>query len=133
MALSNMNTGPYTEGNEEQILWFFYATTAFMLMIVLLNMLIAMMGQSFGNVSDVLEASMLRERISLINENFFLKERHAFKKAKYLISFAPVQDKADSDQLMQNISDKIDHMFKELKSEIKGIKNQQDLIALGGH
>ncbi len=57
----------------------------------MLNMLIAMMGQSYEKVSEVAQASMLKERILLIMENYFLMRSNTFKKAKYLISFSAVQ------------------------------------------
>ena len=62
--------------------------TTFFLQIVLLNMLIAMMGQSYGDVSSVAEASKMKERILMIMENFFLMKTGGFNRAKYLISFA---------------------------------------------
>ena len=44
----------------------------FLLTIQMLNMLIAIMGSSYQKVSQVAVASMLKERMLLIMENYFL-------------------------------------------------------------
>jgi hypothetical protein len=46
--------------------------TTFLLSIGMLNMLIATMGSSYQKVSEVANASMLKERMLLIMENCFL-------------------------------------------------------------
>jgi hypothetical protein len=51
------NTDSYTTGVEdENFLWALFIFTTFLLTIVLLNMLIAIMGQSYENVSEFAQA-----------------------------------------------------------------------------
>lgn len=96
-SIGEFGTDTYSSSSGDSgLLWAFFVLTTFLLSIVLLNMLIAMMGQSYETVAQVAEASMLKERMQMIMENFFLKRVHAFNKAKYLISFAP-QKKNDEE------------------------------------
>ncbi len=88
MAIGEYSTDSFTLGNDNDLLWAFFILTTFMLAIVMLNMLIAMMGQSYDKMSLVAEASMLKERMGMIMENYFLMRSKAFVKAKYLISFS---------------------------------------------
>ena len=49
-------------------------------------MLIAIMTATFSRVEEVEEGSMLRERLQLIMENYFLPAMKDLKRTKYLIS-----------------------------------------------
>ena len=89
-STGEFNTDPFSKGEDMNLLWAFFVITTFLLSIVMLNMLIAIMGSSYSKVSEVAVASMLKERMLLIMENYFLVRSGAFRKAKYLISFSPV-------------------------------------------
>ncbi|TNV87578.1 hypothetical protein FGO68_gene12312 [Halteria grandinella] len=95
-AVGEYGVDNYSLGvEEENYLWALFILTVFFLSIVLLNMLIAIMGQSYERVSYFAQAQMMRERILLIMENFFLQKSGAFSKAKYLIAITPTQQEND--------------------------------------
>ena len=96
-STGEFNTDPFAKGEDEGLLWAFFVITTFLLTIVMLNMLIAIMGSSYQKVSDVAVASMLKERMLLIMENYFLVRKADFRKAKYLISFSPVQQTGEDE------------------------------------
>ena len=100
-AIGEFGTDSFASGKETGLLWAFFVITTFLLSIVMLNMLIAMMGQSYEKVSEVAEASMLKERMILIMENYFLIHSNTFRKAKYLISFSPVQQSSEEEAIQK--------------------------------
>ncbi len=64
--------------------------------IILLNMLVAIMGESFNRVNETSESQRVREHLQLIVENDFLIDRKKmFKDVKYLIE---IKDDVQDDQ-----------------------------------
>ena len=55
-------------------------------------MLIAIMGQTFSRVSDTTQAAILRERLQLIIENFFVPSVKFKHFIRYLISIESIKD-----------------------------------------
>lgn len=74
------------DGNDyELLLWGLFFGCTFLLSIVLLNTLIAIMGDTFGRVKEGKEVAFLREICSLISENrMILDHDYTFGKYKYL-------------------------------------------------
>jgi len=74
------------DGNEyELLLWGLFFGCTILLSIVLLNTLIAIMGDTFGRVQEGKDAAFLREVCSLISENsMWLDHDATFRKYKYL-------------------------------------------------
>jgi len=74
------------DGNDyELLLWGLFFGCTFLLSIVLLNTLIAIMGDTFGRVKEGKEVAFLREVCSLISENrMILDHDYTFGKYKYL-------------------------------------------------
>jgi hypothetical protein len=120
-AIGEFDTDSYTsQGSDGGLLWSFFIFTTFILSIVMLNMLIAMMGQSYEKVSEVAQASMLKERMLLIMENYFLIGANKFKQAKYLISFAPIQqtEEEEANQKLFAMMETIINSNKDLSDKI---------------
>jgi hypothetical protein len=75
---------------DEEILWIFFLLNSLIILIVLLNLVIAIMGDTFDRVQETQENSMLKELTNMIRENEFLFSRsRAFKKAKYIVVIEP--------------------------------------------
>ena len=75
---------------DEEILWIFFLLNSLIILIVLLNLVIAIMGDTFDRVQETQENSMLKELTNMIRENEFLFSRTgAFKKAKYIVVIEP--------------------------------------------
>ena len=71
-SVGEFSTDSFALGEDTGLLWAFFLMTTFFLSIVMLNMLIAMMGRSYEKISEKARASMLKERMLLIMENYFL-------------------------------------------------------------
>mmetsp|Transcript_20406 Transcript_20406/g.20128 ORF Transcript_20406/g.20128 Transcript_20406/m.20128 type:complete len:318 (+) Transcript_20406:1341-2294(+) len=75
---------------DEEILWIFFLVNTLIVLIVLLNLIIAIMGDTFDRVQETQEKSMLKELTDMIRENEFLFSRsRAFKNSKYIIVIEP--------------------------------------------
>ena len=65
MSLGDFETDGYA-GNNQAVIWFIFLSATFMLQIVFLNMLIAIMGDTFSRVRERKDQQSLRERISIL-------------------------------------------------------------------
>lgn len=89
MGLGDFNTDGFGTVDEE-ILWIIFLLNTLIILIVLLNLVIAIMGDTFDRVQETQENSMLKELTQMIRENEFLFSRkRAFKRAKYIIVIEP--------------------------------------------
>jgi hypothetical protein len=60
MGIGDFDTADF-EGNSETLIYIFFMLTTVFIMIILLNLLIAIMGDTFDRVQETAENSMLRE------------------------------------------------------------------------
>ena len=75
---------------DEQILWILFLLNTIILTVVLLNLVIAIMGDTFDRVQKSQESTMLKELVSMILENEFLISRQrTFNNAKYIVIIEP--------------------------------------------
>ena len=68
------------------LIWFIFIFGTLFLVIVLLNLLIAIMGDTFSKVLEQIQNLIVREKVMLIAENEALFERsELFKNSQFLI------------------------------------------------
>ena len=74
MILGNTNTAPFTYGNKshENVFLIIYWLSAFIIMIHLLNMLIAIMGNTFSNRNEVQDQVRYKDHLSFVLDNWFM-------------------------------------------------------------
>jgi len=76
------------------VLQILFLLSTMLIMIILLNMLIAIMGDTYGQVKETEEQAKLREYLQLIVDNEFLINRSEFfHDAKYIVSVKIDQEK----------------------------------------
>ena len=63
LSLGEFNTDNYGEDAKDSLIWIVFILTTFITQITFLNMLIAIMGDTFARVSEVKEQSALQEKI----------------------------------------------------------------------
>ena len=89
MGLGDFNTDGF-ETVDEEILWIIFVINTLIILVVLLNLVIAIMGDTFDRVQETQDKSMLREIAQMIRENEFLFSRKkVFKRSKYIIVIEP--------------------------------------------
>ena len=68
------------------MLWVYFVLCTVLVQLVFLNLLIAIMGDTYGRVQETIDQDHLKELCKLILENkFLLTEKSAFKKMKYIV------------------------------------------------
>ena len=89
MAIGNSDTSGFGT-RDEVILWIIYAINLIINLVMLLNLVVAIMGDTFDKVQKTQEYSMLQELSQMIRENEFLFSRkRIFMKAKYILVIEP--------------------------------------------
>ena len=80
----------YKEGPNVYIAWFFFLMGTFLVLVVFMNMLIAIMGDTFGNVQQIQEESTLQEQCKLIGDFIWLLDlQEVFAGKRYIIRLTP--------------------------------------------
>lgn len=84
-ALGDFDTEAYT-GEDKYYLFALWFLSTMMLLIIFLNLLIAIMGDTFARVQETIENNMLKELAGIMTENEMLINREkVFGDAKYII------------------------------------------------
>jgi len=92
-AMGNFDTDAYTS-TDKYYLFFIWFLNTMVTLIIFLNLLIAIMGDSFDRVQETSENNMLKEFAGIMVENELLFNRSkVFKDAKYIIVIQ--EEKAD--------------------------------------
>ena len=75
---------------DEEVLWIIYVINLIIVPVMLLNFLVAIMGDTFSKVKQTQEFATLQELTQMIQENEFLFSRkRTFRNAKYIIIIEP--------------------------------------------
>jgi len=92
LALGEFGLDYFSDGDtgtlDAFICWFIFIIATMFVVIVLLNLLIAIMGDSFSRVMENITNLSVREKVMMIAENEALFNRHEiFQQSRYLIIF----------------------------------------------
>lgn len=107
MALGDFNYGGFAASANDGVAWIFFLLGTFICLVVFMNMLIAIMGNTFGEVMDHQIENALKENLHLINDHIWLLDlRQEFKNMRYIIRVQPDCSAADdgvdiSDQIVE--------------------------------
>ena len=86
MGLGDFITDEFGGSKDEILVWVMWFVNTLIINIILLNLLIAIMGDTFDRVQETTEASMLKEITGTMQENEFLFNRErTWKEARYII------------------------------------------------
>ena len=87
LALGDFNLDMYSEGNDNYlVLIMFWTFASFLLLIHLLNMLIAIMGETFSVNNEVKDVQMLRSHLQFVMDNWWINPIEDKATIKYLIT-----------------------------------------------
>jgi len=76
----------YSEGPNVMLCWFMFMLASFLVLTVFMNMLIAIMGETFSNVTAQYEESGLSEQLNMIQDSVWLLNLNdEFKNDKYIV------------------------------------------------
>ena len=93
VSLGNFNIGSYSNGDNSGIIWFFFIIASFVIVVVFMNLLISIMGNTLGDVQAVQEQSQIQEQAEMIIEYFVLLDmKEVFLNQKYIIYISKDQN-----------------------------------------
>jgi hypothetical protein len=77
-------------GSQQWILWMIYVSLVLVLSLVMLNMIIAIMGDTYAQVMQIQKEERIKAKCRLIHENEFIFARYRlFKDYRYIIMASP--------------------------------------------
>lgn len=86
VALGEYDTDGFVNQDDEHLLFFLWFLNTMMISIIMLNLLIAIMGDTFGRVQETFENNMYKELASIMEENEnLINRKRIFGDAKYII------------------------------------------------
>ena len=98
MSLGDFATNGY-DGNNQGVIWIFFFMATFLLQIVFLNMLIAIMGDTFSRVLDQKSQSSMRERIGILADfRLVVRALQLDSQFQYLLVVTPNFSQAQDDE-----------------------------------
>lgn len=106
-SLAEKDGAPTQEG----ILKFLYVLSTFMLLIHLLNMLIAMMGETFGNFNAIKSQIKVRDHLSFVMDNWYLNDLSIgkdLKSMKYIVTAFLVKGDDEGHEMLKVVDGKLD-------------------------
>jgi hypothetical protein len=122
-ALGDFDSTIYRVGYDKYFAIGMFLLATFIISVVFMNMLIAIMGETFGQVLEVAEESGLREQVVLIADHAWLLDlKKIFRGQKYIIRVQPSTSSAESENLVVD-------QVKEAESTImKRLARLQDFV-----
>ena len=92
LSLGEFDLDNYKGEGNDVIVWIVFIATTFITQITFLNMLIAIMGDTFARVSEVKEQSALKEKIEILSDYVVVVERESLEKenlSRYIFAIKP--------------------------------------------
>jgi hypothetical protein len=104
-ALGEFITARFRHGPSKYAVMFMFLLSTFFVSVVFMNMLIAIMSDTFSNVQDGEEENGLEERVALISDHLFLLDlEKIFRGQKYILVITPSTSEETEDD---NAAEKI--------------------------
>lgn len=110
-SMGEFTTDTYNNGDNPKMIWFFFCLATFLTTITILNMLIAVMGETFAQQNEIRALQELREKVLLSSDYSFLldgKENFSHQD-KYLFTFQPValDDENSIEKMIESLSEHV--------------------------
>jgi len=110
------------ESTMSEYLYFIYFVSSCVIVIVMLNMLIAIMGDTFSNRKEFGRQITVKDHLGYVIDNWYLIS-NSFenkKKIKYLITAFSSDDIVGDKQILNQLHDEICHLKNKIKIEKEG-------------
>jgi hypothetical protein len=122
MVLGGFDVGDFDDDSSVTLLWIFFILCTVLCMIIMMNLLIAIISDSFAAITAVASQANYRERAKIISENLYLVPE-AVKNSytspnSYLLMAIDTQAEIESKEVS------IDEKIKELRQNLKEHNNE---------
>lgn len=128
-AIGDFGSDYYSVSEHSFLVWFFFVSCVVLVQILLLNLLIALMGDTFDKVQEIKEQANLKEVCRLMAENWlYMDQKSVFRKCKYI--FVAQVEKADQsaqewEGKLASIKKFLTMEVEDFESSLKNNKSQQ--------
>jgi hypothetical protein len=133
-SLGELSTDTYYNDSMQPVLVILFIFMSFFMTIHMLNMLIAMMGESFGKNNEEGEAKKKMSQLEFVVNNWYFDPIKNKERVVYIISAKSLMFDDESDHRLDAIEGRLDllHIQQEnMLHEIKGVV--QRLTVMGSH
>lgn len=99
------------DGSQAKLLFTIHSLSAFIIMIHLLNMLIAIMGNTFAERSAIIDKIYYRDHLKFVLDNWYLIRTvfgNKLRDVKYIVAALSNHDDDDNKEMFTELRDKID-------------------------
>lgn len=113
ISLGEFNKTSYSLGANSHIIWVFFILASFIILVVFMNLLISIMGNTLGDVQMIQTEAQYQEQAEMIVEfNSLIDLKEKFSKMKYIIYISKdVQTNAVRDDVPTLINDFKQQLF----------------------
>jgi len=147
LGLGDFDYSNYGSGKNKYFIWIFFLAATFIVQLVFMNMLIAIMGDSFGRINGLLDQATLKELCVMMQDNDFLIDiKKDFETSRYILWLTPgvtksagsvierqvsqlrdyVEDRQEqSDNMMLRQMGVLDEQLKEIKATLNAQANPE--------
>ena len=126
-SLGELDTEMYYGDEMQPVLIILFLFMSFFMTIHLLNMLIAMMGESFAKNNEEGETKTKMSHLEFVVNNWYLDPLKDKERIVYIIAAKAVEGTDDTDERFDALEKRLDRVLihqENLISEVKGIVNQ---------
>ena len=121
IAIGNSSTDAYSGNTNSNIIWFFFILASFIIVIVFMNLLISIMGNTLNDVLAIKEQSQTQEQATMIMKYLCLVDlKEKFKNKRYIVTVTPRQDQIQNDQsnMAQKNQTSLLQMIEQMKKDM---------------
>ena len=128
-SLGEFDTQAYFDNDMSPILACLFICLSFFMCIHLLNMLIAIMGESFSKNSKVAEAEIKISQLAFVVDNWWINPIEEKEKIVYLVAAFSINDDDDEEEAQKQLErdkkiDDLTKMVADLMNEVRNVKHQ---------
>ena len=120
LSLGEFDTDNYLDTGDDVIVWLVFIATTFITQITFLNMLIAIMGDTFARVSEAKDQSALSEKIKILSDYVIVVRNSRLDKDKFLFSISPTTLGTDEQSSWEGT---VTQLRKAIDNSLKGVQN----------
>ena len=107
---------------------FYFIAATFLFLIHLLNMLIAIMGETFAKNNEIQDQVMIKSHLAFVIDNLWISAIKNKEQVKYVIACFSMDEDLDEEDLLINIEKQISRNQEQSSDDISHL--QDDLLAI---
>ena len=117
-GLGDFNKDNYSEENA-QVMWFMFIMATIIVQLIFMNLLIAIMGESFSRITAIMQQSTLKELCSIMEDHIWLQKiDELFENRRYILWLTPDTSTGGGTAVERSIQ--------QLKDQVKNLSDSSE-------